>query len=637
MKFIHTLFFIIFGTLVLNAQKNVGIGLNTPSSRIHLHQESLSNDPESAIQFTNSTSGNTLADGLRMALSLNNASIINKGNGKLSLGTSNVEVFNILSNGKVGINTSDMIGAADFTINSFSQFGFGGMYLNVNDNLSGKPFYGYAINGSARAWTYFDAIDNKWVVYNGGDRLFLANNGNMGLGISSPVQKLDIAGRIKIGTEITADSEGSIQYKDGDFSGYTAAGKWESLTNPTGKQSMSYDDEIDFEFCSSPDQYWVNSGISGSTVNSTCGVVYDSGGPSGNYAANENFSLFINGGGATMIKIIIEELVIEDDNDQLWIGTYLGDFYKFTKTLTEPDTLILGDGLLFFQFISDGSIQKPGFKVRYEFLNEVVPQEKQYSGYYYDFDKKSLAAGLNTGNYWADSLGEYSISMGISSKATDVGSIAIGWGSSAKSNLAVSLGIGAEANADFGLALGNYSSANHEESTALGRSAHATASNSIVIGQFSISSIGGYQNWSNLSDGRFKTDVKEDIPGLEFINELRPVSYKLDIEKLNNFMGIGDRSSKDKYAQKSSNQVRSGFIAQEVLRASSKLGYDFSGVNKPQNKKDHFSLRYAEFVVPLVVAVQQLSEENEKLKEELKKMEALEKRITLLEGKSLKN
>lgn len=36
----------------------------------------------------------------------------------------------------------------------------------------------------------------------------------------------------------------------------------------------------------------------------------------------------------------------------------------------------------------------------------------------------------------------------------------------------------------------------------------------------------------NLSDGRFKEDVQENVPGLEFIKELRPVTYTVNVDKL---------------------------------------------------------------------------------------------------------
>jgi hypothetical protein len=54
-----------------------------------------------------------------------------------------------------------------------------------------------------------------------------------------------------------------------------------------------------------------------------------------------------------------------------------------------------------------------------------------------------------------------------------------------------------------------------------------------------------------------------------------------------------------------------------VEQAAKELEYDFSGVDAAKNDKDLYSLRYAEFVVPLVKAVQELSQKVEKLEAEL--------------------
>ncbi|HTF21425.1 MAG TPA: tail fiber domain-containing protein [Chryseolinea sp.] len=64
--------------------------------------------------------------------------------------------------------------------------------------------------------------------------------------------------------------------------------------------------------------------------------------------------------------------------------------------------------------------------------------------------------------------------------------------------------------------------------TAIGYAAINTASFQVRIGNDLITDIGGQVSWSTLSDGRFKRDIKEDITGLDFINQLRPVSYTVD-------------------------------------------------------------------------------------------------------------
>jgi trimeric autotransporter adhesin len=48
-----------------------------------------------------------------------------------------------------------------------------------------------------------------------------------------------------------------------------------------------------------------------------------------------------------------------------------------------------------------------------------------------------------------------------------------------------------------------------------------------------------------------------------------------------------------------------GFVAQEVEQAAAATGFDFSGVDKPKNDSGLYALRYAEFVVPLVKAMQE--------------------------------
>ena len=58
----------------------------------------------------------------------------------------------------------------------------------------------------------------------------------------------------------------------------------------------------------------------------------------------------------------------------------------------------------------------------------------------------------------------------------------------------------------------------------------------------------------------------------------------------------------------SSSIVRTGFIAQEVEAAAKKVGFDFDGVSTPENETDLYGIRYAEFVVPLVKAMQEQQE-----------------------------
>jgi hypothetical protein len=148
---------------------------------------------------------------------------------------------------------------------------------------------------------------------------------------------------------------------------------------------------------------------------------------------------------------------------------------------------------------------------------------------------------------------------------------------------------------------------------AFGYNALTNASGKIVIGQNSaLLTVGSYVPWSNFSDGRFKNDVQNDVPGLAFITKLRPVTYIIDLEKLDRYLTQQMPDSIAKKYFKSADEYNknkfirhTGFIAQEVEEAARQLNYSFDGVNKPTNPTDNYSLAYSTFVVPLVKAVQE--------------------------------
>ncbi|HYV93521.1 MAG TPA: tail fiber domain-containing protein [Chitinophagales bacterium] len=140
-------------------------------------------------------------------------------------------------------------------------------------------------------------------------------------------------------------------------------------------------------------------------------------------------------------------------------------------------------------------------------------------------------------------------------------------------------------------------------STALGAGAKADNSNKVAIGNTSITAIQGQVSFTTYSDARVKNTIQENVPGLSFITSLRPVTYHYDINKENELLGVNDKTTwTGKYDIE--RMQFSGFIAQEVDAAAKKIGYDFSGVDKSGNM---WGLRYSEFVVPLVKAVQELN------------------------------
>ncbi len=174
----------------------------------------------------------------------------------------------------------------------------------------------------------------------------------------------------------------------------------------------------------------------------------------------------------------------------------------------------------------------------------------------------------------------------------------------------------------------------YDNSTAIGTGVSISASNQVRIGDNSVTSIGGYVNWSNISDGRVKKNIKENVPGLTFINKLKPITYNLNLDAADKIIQrpqIKDKNGKaiqtsqfELDSRKAKEQiVYTGFVAQDVEKAAKNLNYDFSGVDAAKNNKDLYGLRYADFVVPLVKAVQELSSRNDDLQKQIDDLKAL--------------
>jgi hypothetical protein len=145
-------------------------------------------------------------------------------------------------------------------------------------------------------------------------------------------------------------------------------------------------------------------------------------------------------------------------------------------------------------------------------------------------------------------------------------------------------------------------------------------SNLAIFGGLSTTWNGGNVTWSTFSDARVKTNVQEDVKGLDFITRLRPVTYYRNIKAMAEI--TGNKETGDYPEKYDIEKIKfSGFLAQDVEQAAKQANYNFSGITVPKNSKELYTLSYEQFVVPLVKAVQELNSRNEAQKitnEELK-------------------
>ncbi len=233
-----------------------------------------------------------------------------------------------------------------------------------------------------------------------------------------------------------------------------------------------------------------------------------------------------------------------------------------------------------------------------------------------------------------NSTGRYNTAIGSDALANNVESYntAVGYGAlisttASQYNVAVGHNAGAGYNNGYNNvfvgANTDVNAADYYNVIAIGQGTVVGGVSTARFGNSATVSYGGWASWTNVSDGRFKKNIRENVPGLEFINKLRPITYNFDATGMDAFLHRNDKQKSQMSSEANSmhqkallekEQMRStGFVAQEVEAAAQTLGFDFSGVDKPQNENDYYGLRYAEFVVPLVKAVQELSAANKEL------------------------
>jgi hypothetical protein len=108
------------------------------------------------------------------------------------IGTSDSQPL-LIKGSFVGIGRSTTIGSEFFGIQApVSGISYGGMYINTASG-TGRPFYGYALNGSGGTWHYVDGNDgNKWKLYVGGDRITVTTAGLVGIGTTTPDATLSV-------------------------------------------------------------------------------------------------------------------------------------------------------------------------------------------------------------------------------------------------------------------------------------------------------------------------------------------------------------------------------------------------------------------------------------------------------------
>ena len=164
---------------------------------------------------------------------------------------------------------------------------------------------------------------------------------------------------------------------------------------------------------------------------------------------------------------------------------------------------------------------------------------------------------------------------------------------------------------NYNTIIGSYaapSNDNAQNQIVIGYGATGTGNNQIALGNTSINAIKGQVNFTTYSDSRIKRDIRDSELGLEFIKELRTVSYRWKNPADYPPELREERFAEDTGTRPADNDaVHDGLIAQEIRDVLERLGLDWSGwsANTSDGKQ---GIQYAALTVPLVRAVQELDD-----------------------------
>jgi hypothetical protein len=461
---------------------------------------------------------------------------------------------------------------SDYTTN-FESLSMG--YENTADNF---------ILGTAKGGTgvtrrlILDATGVSTHLWN---QIVLETNGNVGIGKLSPTAKLDVAGNVKI----VDGTQGAGKVLTSDASGLAS---WQNVTyTETDPQVGSATTNIVPKW-------------DGTTL--TDGQIFDNGTNVGIGTTSPSFTLDVNGDAS------FNGVRVGRGSGNIGTNTILGYNALNSNTTGFCNTAIGNETLK----NNNGSFNTAGGHNSLK-SNTAGSQNTGFGGY--------ALYSNSTGN-WNSSIGYESMNFNT------VGSNNSGFGSrsglhNTTGNENTFIGFQALSSNTTGsnnTALGSYANVSIENLTnasAIGSYAIVDASNKVRIGNTSVTSIGGEVSWTSFSDERMKKDIRNDVPGLEFINALKPVTYHIDLKKQNELMGLKDSVQwEGKYDIEKVNFT--GFLAQEVDEAAQSIGYEFSGIDKTGSI---MGLRYADFVVPLTKAAQELDAYNREQDDEIEELQ----------------
>jgi hypothetical protein len=301
----------------------------------------------------------------------------------------------------------------------------------------------------------------------------------VGINTHNPKAALDVQGKIKLSDDNSSVEEGNLRYNESnaDFEGYTNSG-WRSLTTSRVGELKGYTGSM-----SNAVTYNLDQNI---TITDSIAIIYDSGGPSGDYQNNEDYQVDFDLSAfsdAVGINFAVEEFDLASFPDNLQINDARLNA-SFNTQVSNIQCMACG----VIRFVSSPSGVSSGFKIVATVIfddtytpTDILSYADFSNNWQYIPEKDALSAGSK--NFGVDSVGLRALQYGTNAFASGEDAISFGEQSKASGDHAISFGKFAEAEGDYSISLGRLSNASADNAVSIGTNADARGPFSVSIGQ----------------------------------------------------------------------------------------------------------------------------------------------------------
>ena len=453
--------------MIITTSGNVGLGTSSPTERLEVQGVlRINSSSNNKIYFEGTNTGpQTFYDasgkGFRFVDALNGELMVISNTGDVGIGSPSPSE-------KLEINGSLKISAS-----------VNGKIIFAGSNNSPHTFYDVSSKGF-RFW------DNNSL----SSSLLITNSGNVGIGISSPTEKLEINGNLKIGAYILPTTDGnSLQLMTSNGSGalsWSGAYVWEESNGNIHRNSG----QVGIGTNTPTESLEIVDGKIKITSGANNKIIFD-----GTQSAMHTF-LDISSKGFRFWDVSNGVLLSATNNGNVGIGTstpatkleVVDGAIRINNTTDNKNWNIGYDATNNnFFFDEDGAakhlkIYNGGSLVLTG--NGGVPvsgagTRMMWSPYYFAFRSGSV-----NGNQWDSGNTHYgSVACGYNAYASDWYSIAMGFSVSSEGYAATAMGFGTSATGDYSVAMGGQTTATGEYSMALGEKTTANGKTSVAIGE----------------------------------------------------------------------------------------------------------------------------------------------------------